>query len=340
MKHYMNLHNDPFEKIKNHSKTVEMRLNDEKRQKIKAGHKIIFTNNKTNELMIVKVKNTFKSKDFKDIYEKYDKVSLGYNENEIANYEDMFMYYTPLQVETKEALAIEIEYLEKKSYKLNKRIKDKERHRKLNEAPKLKTLEEIGNAVTHGVGALLGVLGMILLILKSTTPVQVVSGVIYCTSIILMMLNSCLYHSFKWGLTVKRIWRRFDYASIYLLIGGTFAPIQLVNIGGTLGLVYFIIMWSAIVTGITFVSIFGPGRLKWLHYGLYFIVGWSGLMVIPMWIKSNIELLIGILAGGIVYTLGMIPFVKKEIKSAHFIWHFFVLVGAIVHFVAIYLYIY
>ena len=98
-------------------------------------------------------------------------------------------------------------------------------YRTLNEAPKLSVLEEIGNAVTHGVGALLGVLGLILLILKSTTSLMLMGSIFYGVSMILMMTMSCLYHSYKWGIKVKRIWRRFDYSSIYLLIGGTFSPI-------------------------------------------------------------------------------------------------------------------
>ncbi len=336
MKYYMNLHDNPFVNIKNKTKTIEMRLNDEKRNNIKINDKIIFTNNSTNEKLVVKVLNVYKENSFKEIYEKFPKEKLGYSKDEVASYEDMYEYYSKEKIEVYHVLGIEIELLEKETRKLNK----KEKNKKLNEAPKLKVLEEIGNSVTHGIGVLLGALGLILLILKSNNVISLISGIIYCSSIMIMMLNSCLYHSFKWGLKVKRLWRRFDYSSIYLLIGGTFAPIQLVNIGGTLGWVYFIIMWSAIITGITFVSIYGPGRLKWLHYGLYFIIGWSGLMVIPVWLKTNVELLLWILVGGVVYTLGMIPFMKKEVKSAHFIWHFFVLFGVIIHFIGIYLYIY
>lgn len=76
-------------------------------------------------------------------------------------------------------------------------------YRTLNEAPKLSVLEEIGNAVTHGVGALLGVLGLILLILKSTTSLMLMGSIFYGVSMILMMTMSCLYHSYKWGIKVK-----------------------------------------------------------------------------------------------------------------------------------------
>ena len=141
------------------------------------------------------------------------------------------------------------------------------------------------------------------------------------------------------GEKVKRIWRRFDYSSIYLLIGGTFSPILLIDFyryHPTLSIIWFCLMWAIIITGITMVAIFGPGRLKWLHFPLYFIIGWSALMLVPGWIKYNINFFWFILAGGLVYTFGMIPFVMRGKKAAHFIWHLFVLFGAITHFLGIY----
>ena len=99
----------------------------------------------------------------------------------------------------------------------------KQHYRELNEPPKLTVLEEVGNAVTHGIGAGLAIAGFVLLLLKSDTGLKVMASCFYGISLILMFLMSCLYHSYKSGLAVKRLWRRFDYSSIYLLIGGTFA---------------------------------------------------------------------------------------------------------------------
>lgn len=218
--------------------------------------------------------------------------------------------------------------------------KKKEQNRILNEAPKRPLLEEIGNSITHGVGAIFGVVVLILMLLKSTTTLEIIGSLVYGISMILMMLMSCLYHAFKHGSRVKRLWRRFDYASIYLLIGGTYAPLFLIYLGNSLGLILFVVQWTFIIIGITFVSIFGPGKIKWLHYLLYFLVGWSGVLFIPMWIGTENTLLFWILLGGVIYTLGMIPFLKKDVKNAHFVWHFFVLFGAIAHFIGIYLSLY
>ena len=119
----MNLNNEPFVKIKSKQKRVEMRLNDERRKYIKKNDLIVFKNNKTNELMAVKVKNLYVAKSFKEIYDKYDKILLGYNHDETASYIDMFQYYTEEQIEQNNALAIEIKYLKLKSYIVNKRRK-------------------------------------------------------------------------------------------------------------------------------------------------------------------------------------------------------------------------
>ena len=221
-----------------------------------------------------------------------------------------------------------------------RRVK-KERNRELNEPPKLDVSEEIGNSITHGIGALIGIVMLVLMIVYSKTNLHLLAGIFYGVSIFIMMLMSCMYHAFKGGLGVKRLWRRFDYSSIYLLIGGTFSPLLLVELGGTLGLVLFCVDWAIIIFGITMVCIFGPGRIKGLHFSLYFVLGWIGLLFIPLWIiNDRISLLLWILFGGIVYTLGMIPFVMRKSKNSHFIWHFFVLAGMIVQWLGIFFNIY
>ena len=223
--------------------------------------------------------------------------------------------------------------------KVNNKEERKQELQKLNEPPVLTILEEVGNAITHGVGAVLALVGFILLLLKSDTGMKVMASCFYGISLFILMLMSCLYHSFKSGSKVKRIWRRFDYASIYLLIGGTFAPLYLVYWGNTLGIVLFCIQGSLIVLGIIMLAIFGPGKWKWIHFTLYFTIGWSGLIMLPDFFHNNIPLLFMILIGGIVYTVGMVPFARDK-KYDHFIWHFFVLIGALLHWFGIYLFVY
>ncbi len=205
--------------------------------------------------------------------------------------------------------------------------------------PKRSVLEEVGNSVTHGIGALLGIAGLALLLLRSDTEIKVVSSLVYGTCFFLMFLMSCLYHAFKWGTTVKRIWRRFDYISIYLLIGGTFTPLWLLFWQGDHSVLFCSIEWIVLLAGIVMISIFGPEKAKLFHMTLYIAIGWCGVIFIPRMIRESIPLFLFTLGGGILYTIGIIPFAAKK-KGAHFIWHFFVLFGAIAHWFGIYLYLY
>lgn len=206
--------------------------------------------------------------------------------------------------------------------------------------PKRSTLEEIGNSVTHGVGALFAIVAFILMLLTADSALKYVGASVYFVGLFVMFTMSCLYHSFRHGMAVKRLFRRFDYSCIYLLIGATFAPILLCYIGGTLGTVFFIVQWAVIAFGITMVGVFGPSRLRFIHIPLYVVLGWSGLMLIPnMLEKGDYSFFAFILGGGVIYSLGIIPFAIKA-KVSHFIWHFFVLFGAVVQFIGVYTTIY
>lgn len=106
MQHYMNLHNEPFEKIKNGTKTVEMRLFDDKRRAIKIDDVITFTNVLTNEQLNVQVVDIQTFATFDELYKSFDKISIGYNQQDVANANDMLAYYTVEQIEQFGVVAI------------------------------------------------------------------------------------------------------------------------------------------------------------------------------------------------------------------------------------------
>ncbi len=205
--------------------------------------------------------------------------------------------------------------------------------------PRRSLLEEIGNSATHGAGSLFAIAAIILMLAHANTPEKFAGALVYSFGLFVMFTISCLYHSFKHGSVVKRLFRRFDYSSIYLLIGATFAPILLAYIGGTLGYVFFAVQWTIIAAGITIIAVFGPTRFRFVHIPMYLILGWSGLFLMPRMIASDPAFFGFIVAGGAIYSLGVIPFAIK-VKVSHFIWHFFVLAGAVVQWVGIYLYIF
>lgn len=205
--------------------------------------------------------------------------------------------------------------------------------------PKRSLLEEIGNSATHGLGAAFAIVALVLMLVFSNTAADAVSAVIYGASMLTMFTVSSLYHAFRHGSAVKRLFRRFDYSCIYLLIGATFAPILLSYMGDTFGIVFFIVQWSVIALGISLVAVFGPSKLRFIHIPLYVLLGWSALMLLPRMIGGEFAMAMWILAGGVIYSIGIIPYAIK-VKASHFIWHFFVLFGAVVQWIGIFTYIY
>ena len=205
--------------------------------------------------------------------------------------------------------------------------------------PKRSLLEEIGNSITHGVGAIFAIVASILMFIFFDRTLEYAGAAVYAFGSVVMFTMSCLYHAFRHGSAVKRLFRRFDYSSIYLLIGSTFAPVLLAFFSDTFGLVFFGVQWAIIAFGISFVGVFGPTRFRFIHIPLYVILGWSALMLMPRMINGCLPMFLYILVGGVIYSLGIIPFVLKK-RVSHFIWHFFVLAGAVVQWFGIFLYLY
>lgn len=199
--------------------------------------------------------------------------------------------------------------------------------------------EEIANAISHGVGALFGIIALILMLLKSNTELEVFGSLIFGLSIILLYMMSTLYHAFKKDSAVKRLFKRFDHISIYVLIGGTFAPIFIMIVEKPLGWYFLIAQWSLITLGIVFKAI-KINKFLLQHLMLYLLLGWSGLTLVgPLYEYSNYAFYY-ILAGGLAYTVGVIFYaLSKVFRYSHFIWHIFVFLGTLLHFIAIYVYL-
>lgn len=209
--------------------------------------------------------------------------------------------------------------------------------------------EEIANAVSHGVVALLGIWALVLLILASNSGISLFAGIIYGISIITLFLMSCLYHSLAFT-KARNVFKRFDHISIFLLIGGTFAPALLLlpglqnpvfpNWAISTGVMLFIIQWTFIIVGIVFKSIW-VHKFQAFHYVIYLILGWSALVFITQLYAFSVPAFWLILGGGVAYTIGTVFYaLSSKVKYFHFVWHIFVALGAIIHFIGIYFYIY
>jgi hemolysin III len=201
--------------------------------------------------------------------------------------------------------------------------------------------EEIANAVTHGLGAGLAIVGLVLMIVRavrSGDTWSLVAGAVYGSSMILLFLASTLYHSFPWP-RAKAVMQRIDHTAIYLLIAGTYTPFALVTLRGPWGWTLFGLVWGLAIAGIVFEF---ACRKRWKKASLVFYIGLGWLAVVAA--KPLYESLPGwglslLLAGGIFYSGGAIFYAKRKLLWNHAIWHVFVLAGSAAHFFCIYGYV-
>lgn len=210
------------------------------------------------------------------------------------------------------------------------------------EIPKYSLGEEIFSAISHGIGGLLSIAGLVLCVVFSAIhhdAYAVVSSVIYGTTSIILFTMSTLYHSFKIN-NAKRIFRIIDHCSIFLLIAGTYTPYALVALPKTVGWVIFGVNWTCAVIGIVLNAI-DLKKYKKISMILYLVMGWMIVFTFGDLMKAvDIGCIYLSLAAGILYTIGAIFYgIGKKHKYMHSIFHLFVLAASILFFFAIFLYI-
>ncbi|MGF1882999.1 PAQR family membrane homeostasis protein TrhA [Vibrio splendidus] len=203
-------------------------------------------------------------------------------------------------------------------------------------------IEERANAITHGLGVVLGVVGLILLLIRAfdyqADMLTVTSMSVYGSSIILLFLASTLYHSITTEKT-KRLLKTLDHCAIYLLIAGSYTPFLLVGLRTPLAMGLMAVIWGIALVGIIMKIAF-VYRFKRLSLFIYLAMGWLSLIVVyQLAMNINIGGLVLLAVGGVIYSLGVIFYVAKRIPYNHAIWHLFVLAGCACHFFAIYLYV-
>lgn len=194
--------------------------------------------------------------------------------------------------------------------------------------------EMIANAISHGVGFLLAVAGLVLLLVRSSGAPEVISSIVFGFSMMMLYISSTLFHSFPEKM--KRtftVFQRLDHSSIFLLISGTYTPFLILLVNNVRGYVLLGLLWTLTIVGIVFKSIW-IDKFKIIHLIIYLFMGWSVILVKDDFF-ANIDNYTFVLIGGISYTLGVAFYIAK-FKYAHFIWHLFVLGGTFFHFLAIF----
>lgn len=202
-------------------------------------------------------------------------------------------------------------------------------------------INEVLNAVTHGIGTLLSIVALVFLIMKgikSGDTTHLAAYLVYGISMILLFLSSTLYHSFSFT-RFRKVFRYIDHASIYLLIAGTYTPFGLIALAGTAGNILITVVWSLALIGVI-LKIFFVGKYNGISTILYLAMGWLAIFLIkPMYSFMGTGGLTLLVLGGLAYSLGTIFYSNKKFEIMHVIWHLFVLAGAAFHYFAILLYV-
>lgn len=197
--------------------------------------------------------------------------------------------------------------------------------------------EELANAITHGLGVVVGLYFLVYTLAYSNTKDQELwSSVVFLATVIILYSSSTLYHSVK-ARKQKFFFKRLDHISIYLLIAGTFTPFCWGILGSTsLGQNLLIAVWSIAALGILF-KIFFTGRFEFISLASYLGMGWFGFLMFDE--LANIlsqEAVNLMLYGGLSYSVGVVFYLMRKVKYHHAIWHLFVLGGTGFHLYAIF----
>ncbi len=202
-------------------------------------------------------------------------------------------------------------------------------------------IEEIWHAITHGIGLALSIAALTIMVAYSSQSgslLSVLASILYGTTLIILYGSSTLYHAITHH-DIKKRFQQFDHASIYILIAGSYTHVTLISLGDTLGYTLFGVVWGVSFIGI-YLKFAYPGRFEKLSLILYLLLGWMIVIAVKplMGVMAPGGLWL-LLAGGLLYTFGVIFYVWDNLPFNHAIWHLFVMGGSICHFLMVVLYV-
>ncbi len=201
--------------------------------------------------------------------------------------------------------------------------------------------EEKLNVLSHAVGFVLSILALLFLVVHASNyggVLHIVSFSVFGVSLIILYASSTIYHSAEDPVFRSKL-RVLDHATIYILIAGTYTPFTLITLGGVTGWTIFGISWGMAFVGIV-LKIFFTGKFDLVSTFMYVFMGWIIIFAIePLIHNLSAEGLFWLVAGGISYTFGAVLYSINKIKFNHALFHLFVLIGSICHFVSVYFYV-
>jgi len=201
--------------------------------------------------------------------------------------------------------------------------------------------EEVANTITHGFGLVLSIIGFVVLVslaISRGDGWSIASCVVYGLSLVTLYAASTIYHSVL-SPTLKKRLQIVDHCGIYLLIAGTYTPFGLIIADTSLGRGLLVAIGAFAIVGILTKLVIGD-RFPAINVISYLVMGWLGVFAVPPLFNAlGVMPVILAFAGGVAYSLGVIFFPWKSIKHHHAIFHIFVLLGSIIHYAAIVIYV-
>ena len=196
------------------------------------------------------------------------------------------------------------------------------------------------NSISHLVGAALALIGfgsLLTISIQPKDPLMIVGFSIFGLTLVLLYTMSTLYHSFS-SVALKRLFQKLDHVAIYLLIAGTYTPFLLVSIRNRTGIGALVLIWSLAAIGLS-LDIFIKKRIEWLQLSIYLAMGWLCILFYSH-LQANVPEagMNWLKTGGAFYMGGVVFYILDELnrlRHAHGIWHLFVLLGSISHFISI-----
>lgn len=202
-------------------------------------------------------------------------------------------------------------------------------------------VEELANRLTHGIGAVLSLAGLVILVVHSTlygNAWHITSTAVYGVSLVVLYTASTLYHSVT-SPRARRLCQRFDHAAIFLLIAGTYTPFVLGPLRGGWGWSLFGIVWGCAVVGVV-LKFFFAGRFDVLSTLIYLAMGWLVLIAAkPLFAALPLGGIWLLVAGGLCYTFGTVFYLWEKLPFNHAVWHVWVLAGSACHWAAVFGYV-
>lgn len=209
-----------------------------------------------------------------------------------------------------------------------------------NTIPDYTLKEELINSISHGIGAVFGIVALILMMVRANSALEYVSCAIFGTTMITLYMISSIYHAMSPKISGKKVLRILDHCNVYMLVFGTYFPISLLGICGVKSIILLCFVGLVTLVGIVLTCI-DIDKFQVASVVCHLLNGWSALVgITDLYRNTGSYGVLFLVMGGVMYSIGAILYgIGSHVRYMHSVFHFFCIFGTICHFICVYLYI-